>query len=374
MRSLVVHARGSSGAPGHEATTTAAVAGVPLAFSLRHDAEPTFDADHESNRRLVLIRTRAFSLNYRDRAVALTAAQRLDPSRSFPIGSDFVGHVLACGRDVATLRIGDRVMPNPAYPDSGVPGLAPGLPTNSGSIEVQPYHEAKLMRVPEGMPDEVAAAFSIGGQTSYSMIRRLALKPDDRVLVTAARSNTSLFVLQALRQHGARVVATTTSERNRAEIEAMGAAPLVVVSRELENFADDPELAGLARAKSGFTAVVDPFSDLHLPKVLDVMAPNSRYTTCGVYDQHLSLTREVLTHRGKRGADLLMGIVTRNVSILGNCLGTTEDLARAAADCAAGLLRVTLDSVHHGRAAVPAFVQRTFEATDRFGKVVYVYD
>jgi NADPH:quinone reductase-like Zn-dependent oxidoreductase len=224
------------------------------------------------------------------------------------------------------------------------------------------------------MSDEVAAAFSIGGQTSYSMLRRLALRPDDRVLVTAARSNTSLFVLQALRQHSVRVVATTTSERNRAEIEAMGAAPLVVLSRELESFADDPELAALARARSGFSVVIDPFSDLHLPKVLDVMAVHGRYTTCGVYDQYLSLTGEVPTYRGKRGADLLMSIVARNVSILGNCLGTTEDLARAAADCAEGRLHVTLDSVHHGPAALPAFLQRTFEAPDRFGKVVFVYD
>jgi hypothetical protein len=37
--------------------------------------------------------------------------------------------------------------------------------------------DVKLLKIPPQMPDEVAAVFSIGAQTTYSMIRKLKLEP-----------------------------------------------------------------------------------------------------------------------------------------------------------------------------------------------------
>ena len=145
------------------------------------------------------------------------------------IGSEFVGEVAAVGADVTGLALGDRVMGDNHYIGAGDAGrdYAEGVPTNAASQEYQVFHPAKLIAVPPEMPDEVAAAFSIGAQTAYSMVRKLALPYGGHVLVTAARSNTSLFVISALKQLGVNVYATSTSRRPRDGAAGAGRAGVI---------------------------------------------------------------------------------------------------------------------------------------------------
>ena len=62
----------------------------------------------------------------------------------------------------------------------------------------------------------------------------------------------------------------------------------------------------------------------------------------------------------------------KNVQIIGNCIGLTSDLQQAVTDYVAGDLAVQIDSVCDGGGIGP-FLDRTFNAGDRFGKVVYRY-
>jgi NADPH:quinone reductase-like Zn-dependent oxidoreductase len=205
------------------------------------------------------------------------------------------------------------------------------------------------------------------------MIRRLKLRQGQSVLVTAARSNTSLFAIQALRREPVDVYALTTSERHREELLALGVKQVLCIDRELEELSHDPHVLAAARACQGFNAVIDPFSDLFLPRSLEVLAFFARYTTCGIYNQYLDLVGESFRYRGKAGADLMFHMLVKDVSIIWNCLGHSRDLERAIADHQAGGLEVTLDSVHTGHAIGP-FLERTYNARDRFGKVVFRYD
>ena len=43
------------------------------------------------------------------------------------------------------------------------------LPANHASKEFQIFHKAKLTKIPDSMPDETAASFSIGAQTTYAV-------------------------------------------------------------------------------------------------------------------------------------------------------------------------------------------------------------
>jgi len=352
---------------------TVPIAGVPLRFGLVHGPDADFNPEAPENRERVLIRTRAFSLNFRDKALMLGAARQLAPDACEAFGSEFAGEVVACGPGVAGLRPGDRVMSNPAYPSSGAPGVMPGVPTNAGSTELQAFHQVKLMRIPDAMSFEVAAAFPIGAQTSYSMIRRLKLRPGQSVLVTAARSNTSLFALQALRHQPVDVYALTTSDRHREEVEALGVKALFRIDPELDELSQDPAVLAAARACQGFNAVIDPYCDVYLPRALEVLAFFARYTTCGVYDQYLDLAGESFRYRGKAGTQLMVHMLVKDVSLIWNCLGHTQDLTRAVADFESGALPVRLDSVHDGE-AFGEFLERTYNAPDRFGKVVYRYE
>lgn len=65
--------------------------------------------------------------------------------------------------------------------------------------------------------------------------------------------------------------------------------------------------------------------------------------------------------------------IVKNLTIIGNCIGLTQDLRNALADYSAERLPVVVDSVYQKDDAAP-FLRRTFADPDRFGKVVFRYD
>jgi NADPH:quinone reductase-like Zn-dependent oxidoreductase len=169
------------------------VEGYPVRCGFVAVSEPVFEPDgrHRSH---VLVEVRAFSCNYRDKALMLRMSVIGAEHGFYVIGSELAGCVAAVGVDVRDLAPGDRVMVDGSFGGDARPW---GLPTNHASRYRQVLPASKLMRVPEAMSDEEAAAFSIGGQTSCSMVRRAGVRPGDEVLVTAGTSNTSLFLVQA---------------------------------------------------------------------------------------------------------------------------------------------------------------------------------
>jgi D-arabinose 1-dehydrogenase-like Zn-dependent alcohol dehydrogenase len=73
-------------------------------------------------------------------------------------------------------------------------------------------HKAKLIPIPDHMSDAIAASYTIGSQTSYSMVRRTQVVEGDEALILSARSNTSMFIMKALIAHKVKVTALTTTE------------------------------------------------------------------------------------------------------------------------------------------------------------------
>ena len=119
-------------------------------------------------------------------------------------------------------------------------------------------------------------------------------------------------------------------------------------------------------------AALDPFYGLHVALATEVLSPGGRYVTCSFAGQNeysaVQAAAEPLdTHR------ILRTAMFRNLSLNGNCIGTHDDLSRALTDYHRGKLSAVIDRVYHGGHSVRAFVDRTFNAYDRFGKVVYLY-
>jgi NADPH:quinone reductase-like Zn-dependent oxidoreductase len=295
------------------------------------------------------------------------------PKNSFyVVGSEFVGEVVDFGPAVTEFQVGDRVIGNGSYPFADAKSVLGGIPTNNGSKEYQIFHEAKLIKIPPNMPDEVAAAFPIGAQTSYSMLRKLNLQAGERVLVTAAKSNTSLFAINALRKYPVQVFATSTSLRFEQELREMGVQQLIQIDPQQATFIENESLKGIVLEKGGFDAVIDPFCDLHLVKAISVMGHGGRYITCGYFDQYSHLTGQESSLPASKGNGVMLTAIMGNLQIIGNCLGQTADLRQAIADYAAQAFHVVIDSVWNGH-QVGAFFDRTFNAPERFGKVIYKY-
>lgn len=348
--------------------------GVDLCCGLIHTEPPVFDPDQPDNHFKVLIKIRAFSCNYRDKALIFKAATYASEHSFYTIGSDFVADVVTTGAKVKGLLPGDRVINNNCYPDSGVAGVIPGVASNHSSKELQVFHQAKLLKIPPAMPDEVAAGFSIGAQTAYSMIRKLNPQPGEHVLITAAKSNTSLFVIQALRHHNVNVYVTSTSPRFQDELLAMGVQQLIQIDPHLADWSDLPELKQLYQETGGIHCLVDPFFDLHLGRLLPMLkrGEGGRYVTCGLYEQYSQYTEQNFQYQGMSLNEIMLFAMLNNVQLLGNCVGKTEDLQNAVQDCADDKFTVTVDAVFSGT-QVREFLEQTYKNPKRFGKVIFRY-
>jgi NADPH:quinone reductase-like Zn-dependent oxidoreductase len=344
---------------------------VPVTCGIIETPDPEFRKGDPKNEFSVLVRVSAFSLNYRDKNRIFTMAMKGSENGFYVVGSEFVAEVLDVGPGVTELVPGDRVIGNNSYPSSGWDGVAPGVPTNHASKEVQVLHQAKLIKIPTSMPDEVAASFSIGAQTTYSMIRRLEMFEGANVLVTSGKSNTSLFAINALKNHNVNVYVTSTSHSFARELEQRGVKQIFVVPPECRNFVEHSEIAEKVMHAGGFHFVIDPYFDLHLSRVLDAMAIGAKYITCGLYDQYLALIQQPALPGYGTGRELVTTML-KNLQITGNCIGLTSDLQKAIGDFDAGALDVIVDSVFSG-SQISEFLDRTYNSKDRFGKVVYRY-
>ena len=349
--------------------------GIEVFCGLIHTEESEFDAYVPKNKFNVLVKKRAFSCNYRDKNLILKTAVHVPEERFYTVGSDFVGEVVALGTEVTEFQVGDRVIGNNSYPDSGVVGLLPGVPTNNASKEYQSFHQAKLLKIPPEISDECAAAFSIGGQTTYSMIRKLDIEPGTNVLVTAAKSNTSLFVINALKQHNVNLYATSTSRHLEQELKKMGVKQLIQVNPDDDDWLTSPDMLHIYQETGGFNYIIDPFFDLHIGKVISLFVPGfgGKYITCGLYEQYSQFTGNEFQYNGLQFSQILATMMVNNIYLIGNCLGTTKDLQQAIQDCATGRFPVVVDSVFTGN-QIKDFFERTYNAKDRFGKVIYRYE
>lgn len=336
---------------------------------------PYFDPTVPEFQDSVLVKIKAFSLNYRDEGL-INMVIRNSKSGFFAVGSEFCAEVLACGKNVSAFTPGDRVMGNNHYTDgnsSSHPNQ--GVPTNHASTEIQVFHHGKLTKVPPTMTDTQAAAFSIGAQTAYSMVRKLELKPGNNILVTAARANTSLFSIAALSNHPVDISVLTTSGQFDHALKNLGVKQIFRISPATKSFLEHEQLQDFVGHIGGFDGVIDPFYDYYLEKVLPLLNSFGRYTSCGVINQGACDEKTLVDLlSGMQCLEIIKEIVFRNISLIGNCLGLTQDLECALTDFSAGHLQIPVDTVYQGPNQVSEFLHRTYNAPDRFGKVIYQYD
>jgi NADPH:quinone reductase-like Zn-dependent oxidoreductase len=372
MRSLSVFG-GYPAVPYLPAEPVVVIDEAPVRTRIMQCREPGFDPSTEENARRVLIEVKAFSCNFRDKGFMM-AMQSVPRNRFFAIGSEFVAVVREVGAEVSTLRPGDRVIGQNHYQmlAPATEGAKEGVATNQSSRELQVFHEDKLVRIPDAMPDEVAASFSLGAQTAYSMVRKAGLQPGDHVLVTAATSSTSNFLLGALKHRGVHVHATTASQAHDERLEALGVERILRITGSRSSFKNNTEVLETALQFGGYAAVLDPFFDLHIERSMGVLRPFGRYVTCGLAAQNAGAARYADVQPMDAQAILLTAMVN-NLSIVGNCVGLREDLDAALADWEAGRFAYPVDSVFTGDDAAP-FLARTYVDRSRWGKVVFRYD
>jgi NADPH:quinone reductase-like Zn-dependent oxidoreductase len=342
--------------------------GVPVAIGLVERLPPTFDSASIENFNLVLVEVLALSCNYRDRVIVLRYLRTNDATAPIHIGSDFVGVVKEIGRNVKSLIPEDRVIGNNSYPLTGTHEGLQGVSTNAASAGFLVLHESKLVKVPDSMPLDVAAGFSIAAQTCYSMIRKVSIRGGERCIVTGASSNTALFALATLARMRVETYALTTGLRDFAPLGVRGT--IRVKSPVDQSIATNEIVRRIIREHGGADIVIDCFADIYATSVLPLLRRGGKYVTCGIFAQSGMEPRFGVSSAGWR--DLLAFLIVNNITIHGNCLGSASDLTQAIADHAELSAVIPCASVL-GIADSVEFVARSLARADRFGKVILRY-
>jgi NADPH:quinone reductase len=250
--------------------------------------------------RQVRIRQTAVGVNYID---TYDRAGIYPVSLPSGIGREAAGVIMETGRAAGSLREGDRV----AYAE----------PRPGAYCDERVMDAARVVKLPDGVPDRDAAALMLKGLTAWFLLRRChRLRRNEWALLHAAAGGVGLIALQWAVALGARVIAVVGSDEKAALVRGHGAAEVVVSARE--------DVAARVRAITkgrGVPVVYDGVGKDTFFASLDSLAPRGLMVSYGnasgpvppfaplelARRGSLFLTRPVLFHYVARAPELARG-------------------------------------------------------------------
>jgi NADPH:quinone reductase-like Zn-dependent oxidoreductase len=318
----------------------------------------------------VQIRVTAAALNHID----LWLRQGLPALRvSLPhvSGGDVCGVVAELGPGVAVragCAVGDRVLVNPGLSCgrcqaclSGRDNFCPdyrmiGEQTWGGEAEVLVVPAQNLVPAPRdriALDDAQLAALPTVFMTVWQMlVERAQIRLGETVLVLAAGSGVGTAAIQIAKLHGARVIATASTDAKLAAARALGADETI-------NHATGDLVAEVKRltGRRGADVVVEHVGAATFPKSVVACAKGGRIVTCGAtagFEPVLNLRH----------------VFWRQLSILGSTMASKGRLFDIVDLVAAGRLKPVVHRVFPLEEVAAA--HRLLESRETFGKLVLV--
>jgi len=209
----------------------------------------------------ILIRHTAIGLNFID---VYHRSGLYPPPGGFPLipGGEAAGVVLALGTGVDWLKPGDRI----AYA------------VNVGAYSEQRVIAAeRVVKVPDGISDEQAAAMMLKGMTAEYLLRRtFAVKAGDTILYHAAAGGVGLILGQWAKHLGATVIGTASSADKIELARAHGFDHVI-------NYKEQDFVAGVAALTAGkkCDVVYDSVGADTFPASLDCLRPLGMFVSFG---------------------------------------------------------------------------------------------
>jgi NADPH:quinone reductase-like Zn-dependent oxidoreductase len=267
----------------------------------------------------VLVKMEAASLNYRDLVVARRGYGRRSGELPLVPLSDGAGRVIEVGAGVTRVAVGDLVCPT--FSQGWIAGTFTeehaaatlGGPRDGVMQELMVLHEGGLVRAPRHMGALQAATLPCAAVTAWNaLVAQGGIKAGDVVLVQGT-GGVSVFALQIAKMHGARVLATSSSDAKLERLREMGADHLV-------NYKATPQWDKVAREVTGGRGVD------HVVEVAGTL-------DAAVRAVRMNGTVSLIGVLAGLNASLNLGpVVTRNVRLQGITVGSRalfEDMVRA---------------------------------------------
>jgi NADPH:quinone reductase-like Zn-dependent oxidoreductase len=234
----------------------------------------------------ILVRTKAVSLNYRDKLV-------IEDKYPLPIlyplvpGSDLAGEVVAVGSGVSRFKAGDQVISHfrpkwlrgvPSHEElrENLGGPLPGvlaeyvLLSEQGALAYPDYlTPAEASTLPVALVTAWVALFTLGN-----------LKPGETVLLQGS-GGVSLFALQLAVAHGSRVLVTSRSPGKVARLKQLGTAEVIDAS---VNPAWDEVVLRLTDGR-GVDHILDVIGGDAVPRSIEAAAWRGHIALIGIMDR-----------------------------------------------------------------------------------------
>jgi len=209
----------------------------------------------------VLLDVKAAGLNFPD-VLMIQGLYQFRPDLPFVPGGEAAGVITELGEGVTNVKVGDRV-----------------IFTNQvgGFAEQAVAHSDSLVKMPDSMPFEVAAGFTITYATSYHAFKqRAALKTGETVLVLGAAGGVGLAAVELAKAAGAIVVAAASSDEKLEVCKAAGADVGINYSS-----GDLRSLIKEATGGKGIDVVYDPVGSDYTEAALRSLRPEGRLLVVG---------------------------------------------------------------------------------------------
>jgi NADPH:quinone reductase-like Zn-dependent oxidoreductase len=181
----------------------------------------------------IVLKMRAFSINYRDLLVVNGVGRWKPPFGRIPL-SDGVGIVAAVGSSVSRLKIGNRVAPifYPKWLEGGpaeekMGGALGGAAADGVLAEYALFDESSVVHVPAHLSDEEAATLPCAGVTAWSALIPFGNIAPSNSVVVLGTGGVAMFALQFAKVLGARVIVTSSSNEKLARAKKLGAAAVI---------------------------------------------------------------------------------------------------------------------------------------------------
>ncbi len=320
----------------------------------------------------VVFRVEAAALNYND----------IWGMRGVPIpvplphvsGSDAAGEVIAVGEDVKTIKVGDRVVSHANMScrvcsactdgreyDCGrrtIWGFETG-PTWGGFSEVTHLPEVNVIKIPDAVGYEEAAAASMTLLTAWHMlVGRAKIRPGQTVLVMGGGSGVGSFGIQIAKLYGCTVIATASPDK-------LGKLTELGADFAVDHRKDDwhKEVRGITKevAKStggtpGIDVSFDHIGQTHWNKQLTLLKYGATLVTCGATTGYDAVTD-------------LRHIFFKGTNILGSTQGTRAELEEGLSFMGQGRIKAVIDSVYPFEKAAEAHT-KMLTGKGLFGKIL----
>lgn len=330
--------------------------GGPEVLELGERDEPLVREDE------VLVRVRAAGLNHLDLWV-----RKGVPGHKFPLpmvlGCDGAGVIERVGSLVRAAKPGDRIAISPGFSSPEAEESLDGRhhlaheygifgETRDGTCaELVAIPARNVLPMPDEMSFEDAAAIPLAALTAHHMlVERAHIRPGQDVLIHAAGSGVSVYAIQIAKMMGARVFATSTSQKKLEQARALGAEVTIQLGTD-----DFLTRVREATRKRGVDCVIDHVGAATMGLSLRALAKGGSVVTCGA------------TSGPNLEADLRL-IFFKSLSILGSTMGGMGEMRAVWRLFQRGLLRPIVDRVLPMSRAKEA--HQAMEARDVFGKVI----